>query len=847
MALSTYRKKRNFAATPEPKGEEKSSPGGNSFVIQKHAARRLHYDLRLEMDGVLKSWAVTRGPSLVPGEKRLAVHVEDHPLDYGDFEGTIPKGEYGGGTVIVWDRGTWSPLGDPKRGLAKGHLEFELHGEKLHGRWHLVRMGKKPREKKENWLLIKGEDDFAREESDPDILEEHPESVKTGRMIEEVEGEAPGWSSKTGRIDRPEAVDEPEAKSKTKTAGSREKKSGGTLPVPKQAKKAGYPGFIEPELATLRSKPPPGARWLHEIKFDGYRLQAHIRDGKVQLFTRGGLDWTEKFGGAIAGALRGLPIKQAIMDGELIVEGAGGASDFSALQAALSEGRTEGMVFYLFDLLYLDGQDFRPVPLIERKAILQKLLDGGPSVLRYSEHFEEDGKLVFDHACRLSLEGIISKVGDAPYRSGRSKDWIKTKCSKGQEFVIAGFVPSSTFDRAIGSLVLGYYDGGRLVHAGRVGTGFSHALAQDLFKRLDKMRIPKSPFAKKLTAEEARGVKFVRPELLAEVQFRTWTADNLIRHASFQGLRDDKDPKQVVRETDGAKPTERPAPSFKLTHPDRVYWPEAGVTKQGLAEYYAEVWPRMGPFIVNRPLALVRCPDGISGQCFFQKHAWRGQSQEILKAVDPEDDEPVIAIDDFPGLIGLVQGGTLEIHPWGSRLGDLERPDLINMDLDPGPGVAWEEVIEAAKEVRERLVHAGLESFVKTSGGKGLHVVAPLKPRADWAEVKAFAKGIADAMASDAPERFVATVTKAKRKGKILIDYLRNGRGATAVAPYSTRARTGAAVSMPLSWEELNPAITADYFTVANAPTRIAALTTDPWADFWRAAAPLGKKVRRAA
>jgi len=846
MALTTYRRKRNFAATPEPSGKKKSSPQGDSFVIQKHAARRLHYDLRLEMDGVLKSWAVTRGPSLVPGEKRLAVHVEDHPLDYGDFEGTIPKGEYGGGTVIVWDRGSWSPVYDAKKGYAKCHLEFELHGEKLKGRWHLVRMAKKPREKKENWLLIKGEDEFARTEADPDILEERPESAKTGRAIEEVAGEAPGWSSKTGRIEQPEQAAPSKTKAARKTAG--EKKSASEkLPLPKRAKKAGYPGFIEPALATLRSKPPPGTRWLHEIKFDGYRLQAQIRDGNVRLLTRSGLDWTEKFGETIVQSLGSLPVRQAIMDGEVIVEGAGGASDFSALQAALSEGRTDRMAFYLFDLLYLDGYDFRPVPLVERKTVLQKLLDGAPPVLRYSEHFDEDGELVFNHACRLSLEGIISKIADAPYRSGRAKDWIKSKCSKKQEFVIGGFVPSTTFDRAIGSLVLGYYEGDRLLHAGRVGTGFSHVLAQDLFKRLDKMRIAKSPFAKKLTAEEARGAKFVRPELVAEVEFRTWTADDLIRHASFRGLREDKNPKEVVRETDGTKPVERPAPAFRLTHPDRIYWKDAGVTKQGLAEYYAEVWPRMGPFIVNRPLALLRCPDGISGQCFFQKHAWRGQSHEIMKAVDPEDDEPVIAIDGFPGLIGLVQGGTLEIHPWGSQLDDLERPDLINMDLDPGPGVAWDEVIEAAREVRDRLAKAGLQSFVKTSGGKGLHVVAPLKPRADWTEVKAFAKSVAEAMAADSPERFVATVTKAKRKGKILVDYLRNGRGATAVAPYSTRARPGAAVSMPLSWEELNPGITADYFTVANAPTRLAAIEKDPWDDFWRAAVPLGRKVRRAA
>ena len=828
MALAVYRKKRDFQATPEPRGKKAKSAAGDSFVIQKHAARRLHYDLRLEMDGVLKSWAVTKGPSLVSGEKRLAVHVEDHPLDYGDFEGTIPKGEYGGGTVIVWDRGRWSPIGDAKKGYAKGHLDFELHGDKLHGRWHLVRMAKKPRDKNENWLLIKGDDEHARAEGAPEITEERPESVKTGRVVEEVEGEAPGWSSKTGKIDKPAA-----------------------RKMPKGAKKAGYPGFIEPTLATLRSSPPPGATSLHEIKFDGYRLQAHVRSGKVRLLTRSGLDWTEKFGSRIADALAGLPMQDAIIDGEVIVEGAGNASDFSALQDDLSSGRGDRLVFYAFDLLYLNGHDLRAVPLIERKTTLQGLISAAPRELRYSEHFEEDGELVLRHACRLSLEGVVSKLRDAPYHSGRGKDWIKSKCSERQEFVIAGYVPSSVSAKAIGSLIVGYFDKGKLAYAGRVGTGYSNKVAAELFRRLEGMSIPKSPFSRKLTSEETRQARFVRPELVAEVEFRSWTADGVVRHASFQGLRDDKAASEVVRESKGSVPAPQSAPAIKLTHPDRLYWTEAGVTKQGLADYYAEVWPRIGSFIVNRPLSLLRCPDGASGQCFFQKHAWRGQSKDILTARDPmdEDDEPIIAIDGLPGLIGLVQGSVLEIHPWGSRLDALEQPDMIIMDLDPGDGVEWAEIISAAGEIRQRLQDAGLESFVKTSGGKGLHVVAPLKPAAEWDEVKAFTKGIADAMSADEPERFVATVTKAKRKGKILVDYLRNGRGATAVAPYSTRARAGAAVSMPLDWSELSPAVGPSYFTVMNAPARLAALDADPWEDFWGAAVPLasGKRSTRAA
>jgi bifunctional non-homologous end joining protein LigD len=605
----------------------------------------------------------------------------------------------------------------------------------------------------------------------------------------------------------------------------------------------------------LKSSPPTGAKWVHEIKFDGYRLQAQIRSGKVRLLTRSGLDWTEKFGEQIVAALAALPARDAIIDGEVVVEGAGNASDFSALQNDLSEGRSDRMVFYAFDLMYLDGHDLRPAPLIERKAALQAMVEPSDA-LRFSDHFEENGDLVLRHACRLSLEGVVSKLRDAPYRSGRGKDWVKSKCSARQEFVVAGYVPSTVSDKAIGSLILGYFETGGLHYAGRVGTGFTSKVATDLFRRLEPMQVEASPFNRKLAAEEARHAHFVRPELVAEIEFRSWTAEGVVRHAAFRGLREDKLAADVEREATAGKaiaaaPEPRASATVKLTHPDRVYWKDAGVTKQGLADYYSEVWPRIGAFLVNRPLALLRCPDGVGRQCFFQKHAWKGMSKEVLQVYDPQDEahEPIIAIDGLPGLLGLVQGGTLEIHPWGSRLDDLERPDMIIMDLDPGEGVAWTAVIDAAGEVRERLRAAGHESFVKTSGGKGLHVVAPLRPDADWDTVKPFTKSIADAMAADSPDRYVATVSKAKRKGKILVDYLRNGRGSTAVAPYSTRAREGAAVSMPLGWDELEPAIRADYFTVMNALPRLAALRTDPWADFWKAATALGggKNRKRAA
>ncbi|MFA7439957.1 MAG: DNA ligase D [Sphingomonadaceae bacterium] len=817
-SLETYRQKRDFTATREPRGGKKCK-GGDSFVIQKHAARRLHYDLRLEMDGVLKSWAVTRGPSLVPGEKRLAVHVEDHPIEYGDFEGTIPKGEYGGGTVIVWDRGKWTPVGDAAKGYTKGHLEFRLEGEKLTGRWHLVRMQRKSGEKRENWLLIKGEDEAARNENDPDILKERPGSVKTGRLLEDVAAEEPGWSSKTGKIAR--APDPSDVKG---------------------AKAARLPDFVEPMLASLAAKPPAGERYIHEIKFDGYRLQARIDAGRAQLLTRGGLDWTQKFGNAIAEALQDLPAGTALIDGEIVVETAGGASDFSALQADLSAGRNDRFLFYAFDLLYLDGYDLRSVPLVTRKKMLEQLIGADTGILRFSRHFDENGALVLRHACRLSLEGVISKVARSTYRSGRSKSWIKSKCSARQEFVVGGYTPSTTSSGLIGSLLLGVYEDGKLHHVGRVGTGFSTEVAKSLFQRLEQIRTKESPFAGKLTSEEARRAHYVRPELVAEVEFRAWTADGHLRHASFRGLREDKPADQIVRETPASTRAARPQRrTVSLTHPDRIYWPDAGVTKEGLADYYTEVWRYIAPHIVGRPLALLRAPTGITGQMFFQKHAWKGLNRHIKRIHDPKEktDSPLIAIDDLDGLLGLVQSGVLEIHPWGAALPDWEHPDTITMDLDPGDGVDWERVLEAARETRERLEQAGLAVFVKTSGGKGLHVVSPLTPKADWAAVKAFTKSIADAMAADSPDRYVATIAKAKRKGKILVDYLRNQRGMTAVAPYSTRARPGAAVSMPLAWEELDPGIGPAHFTVENTPIRLASLTADPWENLRRAAVPL--------
>ncbi|WP_374446854.1 DNA ligase D [Stella sp.] len=811
--LAPYRARRDFSRTREPQGG-RAGGGAARFVVQKHDATRLHYDLRLEMDGVFRSWAVTRGPSLVAGEKRLAVQVEDHPLDYGGFEGTIPKGEYGGGTVLVWDRGTWAPEGDPARALGNGHLDFVLEGEKLRGRWHLVRLRGKPREKRENWLLIKSDDEAARPADAPDILEERPDSVATGRGLAEI---AAGGDTRPKRR-------RGDGRAAAPTAGS------AAEPMPE---------FVAPCLAALQPRAPTGRRWLHEIKFDGYRIQVRIAGGRARLRTRSGLDWTDHFGNDLAAALAALPARSALLDGEVVVEGPSGATDFALIQADLAEGRRDRFAIWLFDLLHLDGLDLRRVPLVRRKERLATLLAGADARVRFSEHFDAEGDMMQRHACRLGLEGVVSKLRDSPYRSGRGKDWVKSKCGLRQEFVIGGFVPSSVSRQAVGSLVLGYHDKGRLRHAGRVGTGFDNRTARELFRRLDAIGREASPFAGRLSAEAARGVRFVDPELVAEVEYRGWTADHHLRHASFRGLREDKPAKEVGIEQPEPGRAERPAYRVRLTHPDRVYWPDTGVTKEGLAEYYAEVWPRMAPHVVGRPLALVRCPDGVGRACFFQKHGWRGMPKTIRVGAGPAGGEQLLSIDGLDGAIGLVQSGALEIHPWGAALADIERPDMLTFDLDPGPEVSWQAVIAAALEVRARLAAAGLAAFVKTSGGKGLHVVAPLRPAARWTAAKAFSRGIAEAMAGDEPGRYVAKATKAARRGRIFVDYLRNGRGATAVAPYSPRARAGAPVSMPVAWEELSPDIGPAWFTVANAPTRLANLAGDPWADFRRAAAPL--------
>jgi bifunctional non-homologous end joining protein LigD len=814
--LGAYRAKRDFDRSPEPKGR-KEAAAGDRFCVQKHDARRLHYDLRLELDGVLKSWAVTRGPSLVVGDKRLAVHTEDHPLEYLTFEGVIPKGEYGGGTMIVWDRGRWIPEGDPRAGYKKGHLAFTLEGERLHGRWHLVRTRPKPGQKREQWLLLKADDEFARPPEAPAIIDEEITSVISGRSNDDLarEGEV-----RADHADRAEAAAGREAPAPdlTRIPGARK----GILPV-----------FVEPCLATLVDKAPSGPEWVHEIKFDGYRLQARIDGGKVKLLTRKGLDWTSKFK-RVAEALKKMRLGAALIDGEVVVETESGVSSFSGLQEALKEERPDRMVFYGFDLLYLDGVNLTRTPLVDRKTLLAGLLDDAPAggAIRYSDHIDIEGQEMLRHACRLGLEGIISKRRDLPYRSGRRGDWLKTKCTARQEFVIAGYVPSTTVAKAIGALVLAVYENGRLVHVGKVGTGYTEATARKLWAELDKIKRPTSPFPDKLPRIATNGVRWVEPKLVAEVELRGWSADGLIRHGSFKGLRDDKNPEEVVRES--GQPQRAPLsratrrPDFTLTHPDRVLWEDLGLTKQGLADFYVEIADWILPHIVDRPLSLVRCPAGYTKECFFQKHAWAGLDTDLVRPVRMGEDEG-LAIGDLRGLLALVQAGVLEIHPWGATVADPERPDRITFDLDPDDSVSFQTVIASAQEVRERLAALSLESFVKTTGGKGLHVVVPLTPKAGWEEVKAFADEFATRLAADHPDRYTANMAKRARAGRIFVDYLRNTRGATAIGAYSTRARAGAPVSAPLGWDELPALQAGNQYRVENLLRRLDHLRRDPW------------------
>ncbi|TAH35545.1 MAG: DNA ligase D [Planctomycetota bacterium] len=843
MGLAAYRHKRDFRRSPEPRGRRVKSRAQLRFVVQKHAARRLHYDFRLELDGVLRSWAVPKGPSLDAREKRLAVHVEDHPLEYGSFEGIIPEGEYGAGTVLLWDQGFWKPEGDPREGCRKGRLKFQLQGRKLRGGWTLVRMGgKAAQEGRDNWLLIKERDAAARPLSQGDILEEQPDSVAARR---------PRARAKTARS--------------TAHKSSR-KSSRKEAPRPEGARRGPLPAFVEPELATLVRDPPSGDDWLHEIKLDGYRMLGRVHGGRARLLTRNAKDWTRRFP-QLAEAAAALPVDEALLDGEIVALDENGISSFQALQNALSAGRPDHLVYFVFDLLHHDGYDLRAARLRERKAVLAGLLPDSGNAIRYSGEVEGRGEAVFREACLRALEGIVSKHKDAPYRSGRGQDWRKVKCLARQEFVIGGYTEPRGARAGLGALLLGVHDDGRLRFAGRVGTGFSAASLAELHRRLRRLEQSRPAFAEPPRGAAARGVHWVKPRLVAEVAFSNWTRDGRLRQPVFEGLREDKEPDEIrrerartprqrsaaLRETAMETPASprRASPAaevagVRLTHPERVLYPEQGITKRALARYYERIADWILPHVVQRPLSLVRCPQGYGKTCFYQKHAAEGASEHLKRVRVPGEAAPYLAVADVRGLVSLVQLGVLEIHPWGAQVGDLEHPDRLTLDLDPAPGVAWARVVATAKALHQRLSDLGLRSFVKTTGGKGLHVVVPLAPRHGWAEVKEFTRALAEECVRRQPDWYVAKASKAARSGKIFIDYLRNARGATAVAAYSARARAQAPVSTPLRWEELSAKLRPDGFTVASLPRRLSALRADPWQGMHRLRQTISRSAFRA-
>ncbi|MGB3710167.1 MAG: DNA ligase D [Erythrobacter sp.] len=779
--LDTYNAKRDFAATPEPAGEI-GKGSGDLFIVQKHDATRLHWDLRLEVDGVLKSWAVTKGPSPDPDIKRLAVRTEDHPMSYADFEGTIPKEEYGGGTVMLWDRGTWAPIeGKSAHDLEDGHLHFTLEGERMKGEWLLIRMKSKPKEKRENWLLRKIQDDHA---EDGDVLVQRAlTSVKTGRSMAEIEAQSEAKTEFLEQMETPKA-----RKSKAKK------------------RSAAIPKFRKPQLATLADSVPVGNDWLHEIKFDGYRTLIAVKGEDVRVYTRSGQDWTDKFSPLIKHIVD-LDLPPCLIDGEIVAPGPDGNPSFSALQQMLGRGRSaqkpgDRLQFHAFDLLELSGEDLTDLPLIERKERLEGVLKGTQAPLMVADHVIGAGEKLFTTMCDAGQEGIISKRIDAPYRHARSKGWLKVKCTRRQEFVIVGAKSSSAKGRPFASLLLAQHDGDDLVYRGNVGTGFDGDDFDELAGKLRRLSRKTPPLD--VPAAKSRGVEWVTPKLVAEIAFAEFTADGIVRHGSYLGLRGDKPASEVTGEKRIAAPAK--SDEVAISSADRVVFPDSGQTKGELAEYYRKIAAIMLPFAANRPISLVRCPQGRSKKCFFQKHDSGGFGDAVGAVAIREKDggsEDYLTIGDPRGLLQCVQMGTIEFHGWGARSDDVEAPERMVFDLDPDEGLDFAAIKSAARDIRDRLADIGLVSFAMVSGGKGIHVVVPLERGHDWEAHKDFSRRFAEALSIAEPDRFTASMSKAKRKGRIFIDWLRNQRGSTAVLPYSARARTGAPVAAPITWNEL--------------------------------------------
>ena len=850
-ALTHYRQKRNFKQTPEPEGAVEAAAGALRFVIHKHWATRLHYDLRLECEGTMKSWAVPKGPSLDPHDKRMAVQVEDHPISYNRFEGQIPPGQYGAGRVILWERGHWIPHGNPVAGLRDGHLKFTLQGEKLRGNWALVRMGGKRFDpKKPAWLLIKERDSEARPAEEYDVTEALPDSVNTGIPA------------------KPQPAAKTPARSPAKS-GKHASQSKSSIPKPNLGSKLEtLPAKLAPQLATLASTPPADdAGWLYELKFDGYRLLARIdARGAVRLFTRNGNDWTDKLS-TIAEAVRSLGLRSTWLDGELTAAGENGAPDFQRLQNAFDLASTTDLTYTLFDLPVHAGRDLRDVPLLERRAALEALLskqdDEG---LRFSAAFDARAADLVASACKIGFEGVIGKRADAPYRSGRSGDWIKLKCSQRQEFVIGGFTEPQGSRSGLGALLLGVHSAtGKLVYAGKVGTGFSDAALTRLRAELEPLLQKHCPFS--AVPSEARKAHWLKPSLVAEVAFAEWTKDGHIRHAVFKGLRSDKPASGIVREqalapspmkqrtasekaatrarSTGRAHADAAPPGLNITHGERVIDRASGTTKLDLARYYATVAPLMLDHLKGRPVALVRAPQGVGKDTFFQKH---GDAERLpgIEALDPALDPghgPLLEIRTAQGLLSAAQMNVIEFHTWNARADRIERPDRMAFDLDPGEGVPWEQMQEGAELVRVLLRELGLPAFLKTSGGKGLHVLVPLKRLRDWDSTKAFSQAVVQHLARTIPQRFVAKSGPRNRVGKIFVDYLRNGRGATTVSAWSARARPGLGVSVPVAWSELPSLTSGAHWTVASIEERLR-VGNAPWKGYDAAAVALGSAMR---